>query len=205
MKGLWLKKIGMTQMFNEQGVLTPVTALAAGSIVVTDVKNMSRDGHDAIQIGVVRDRFAEEAFGDAWLSDKKKYFSIVREVAPAEGFRPLEKGALIDPSELVAQGDIVNVSGLTIGRGFQGGVKRHGFKGGRASHGDKLGRKPGSMGFMRSRGRVIKGWRMAGHMGTEKCTVRSLRVVATDGAAKVVFVKGSVPGKAGSLLLVEKV
>lgn len=205
MKGLWCKKIGMTQVFNENGVLVPVTVLEAGGAIVTDIKTIDRDGHAAIQIGIVKDRFADKPFAAEWLRDKQAYFSAVREVPLAEGFRAVEVGMAIDPLEVFTQGDYVNVSGKTIGRGFQGGVKRHGFKGGRASHGDKLGRGPGSMGFMRSRGRVIKGWRMAGHMGTELRTIRGLRVVATEAAAKVVLIKGSVPGKTGSLLLVEKV
>jgi len=111
----------------------------------------------------------------------------------------------VNPQDIVTQGDHVHVTGVTIGRGFQGGVKRHGFSGGRGSHGDNLGRKPGSMGFMRSRGRVIKGWRMAGHMGVEQCVVRNLPVVATEAEGRLLLVKGSVPGKAGSLVVIHKV
>ena len=96
------------------------------------------------------------------------------------------------------------IFGITKGRGFQGAVKRHGFSGGRASHGSKLGRKPGSLSYMRRQGRVVKGKKMPGHMGVERRVMKNLEVVKIEPEAHVVFVKGSVPGKSGSLVFVRK-
>lgn len=115
----------------------------------------------------------------------------------------MQVGNTVDASLLV-KGDSVDVFGITIGRGFQGGVKRHGFAGGPSTHGDALGRRPGSIGYMRSRGRVIKGWRMAGHMGTERRVMKNLEIIRVEPEAKVVLVKGSVPGKSGSLVYMRK-
>lgn len=201
MKGLWCKKIGMTQVFQQNGTLVPVTVLDVGKWIVTQIKTVARDGYAAVQIGCVHDAHSASPFSESWLKAKQEYFSCIREV-PVEAAVEIAVGSLVDPAAVLQDNGHVDVSGATIGRGFQGGVKRHGFKGGRGSHGDKLGRQPGSMGYMRSRGRVIKGWRMAGHMGCELRTVRGLQVISVDTANRAVLVKGSVPGKTGSLLFV---
>lgn len=207
MQGFWCKKIGMTQVFEENGVLVPVTAFEANAWIITQLKSEARDGYVAVQVGLVRPRFVQEAFAPEWLLNPTKYFSVRREV-PCEVHvaQQLELGAIVDVSAIIKQGDTVHVSGVTIGRGFQGGVKRHGFAGGRGSHGCKLGRGPGSLSFMRSRGRVIKNRRMAGHMGVEACTIRGLQVVRMQDitGAPILLVKGSAPGKAGSLLFIQK-
>ena len=204
MKGLWCKKVGMTQLFQENGKVVPVTALAVGQWRVTQIKTDARDGYNAVQIGLVRNQHLQAEFSAEWLLNKTKYFSVLREV-PANQIEAIELGSEIDPGSIIKQGDYVHLSGKTIGRGFQGGVKRHGFAGGPGSHGGKLGRKPGSMGFMRSRGRVIKGWRMAGHMGVEQRMVRNIPVIATEDNGNLLLVKGSVPGKTGSLIVLHKV
>jgi len=203
MRGIWCTKIGMTQVFKESGVLVPVTALDVGKWIVTQIKSAERDGYVAIQVGSVRKRYAEQAFAADWLQRLSRYFSVVREVA-VDSVGEYVVGGPVDVSQVVIAGDHVHVSGVTIGRGFQGGVKRHGFAGGRGSHGDTLGRKGGSMGFMRSRGRVIKGWRMAGHMGAEQRTVKNLQVIGTEAGRGVILIAGSVPGKTGTLLYVQK-
>lgn len=200
-KGIWCKKIGMTQVFQKDGILVPVTVLDASAWRVIEVKSQS------VRIGLVRSKFQEDAFSSDWLCKPHNYFQVIREVAREEGSHDehIEVGSPVTV-DLLQQGDMVAVTGMTIGRGFQGGVKRHGFTGGPATHGDNLGRKPGSMGFMRSRGRVIKNWRMAGHMGVEQCTIKGLKVIATEPhfGALTLIIKGSVPGKTGSLVFVGK-
>lgn len=200
-KGIWCKKIGMTQAFQENGILVPVTVLDASAWRVIEVKPNS------VRIGWVRSKFQDKEFSSDWLHKPHNYFQVIREVdrVSGEGDASIELGSLVTV-DLLQQGDVVSVTGMTIGRGFQGGVKRHGFRGGPATHGDNLGRKPGSIGFMRSRGRVIKNWRMAGHMGVEKCTVQGLKVIATESyfGTPALIIKGSVPGKTGSLVFVGK-
>ena len=107
-------------------------------------------------------------------------------------------------SSVLEQGKAVDVFGVSIGRGFAGGMKRHGFSGGPASHGDMLGRRPGSIGNMRTRGRVIKGKRMPGHFGVEQHVIQNLEIIKIEPQARMLLVKGSVPGKTGSLLFLKK-
>lgn len=202
--GIWGKKIGMTQVFSEKNQVVPVTLIDVSNWLVTQVKNKEHDGYSAVQLGCVRDEFAQEQFAPDWLKKPKKYFSVLREVTLNDDSHSLAVGQTADVGTILAQGDSVDVSGTTIGRGFQGVVKRYNFGGGRASHGDKLGRSPGSLSFMRRQGRVIKGKKMPGHMGVESCVVKNLQVVKVEPSAHVVFVKGSVPGKCGSLVFVRK-
>jgi len=200
-RGLWGKKIGMTQVFADNGKVVPVTVIDMAHWIVTQVKTKAHDGYDAVQIGCVKKKFEDQAFSLEWLKKTQDYFSAIKEVFVADAHE-LQVGSSIDG--LLTKGDNVDVFGITIGRGFQGGVKRHGFTGGVASHGSALGRRPGSIGFMRSRGRVIKGWNMAGHMGTERRVMKNLEVIRVEPDAKVVLVKGSVPGKSGSLVYMRK-
>lgn len=205
MQGMWGKKIGMTQLFSEANKVVPVTAVDMSCWRVVRIKTKSKDGYSAIQIGCVRDSFVEHEFSSDWLVDCRKYFSVLREVPVTNDDHGIVVGHIADIASVVNQGDTVDVSGLTIGRGFQGAVKRHGFSGGRASHGDRLGRGPGALSFMRSQGRVPKGKKMPGHMGVERCTVKNVEIVRIDPSVSVVFIKGSVPGKTGSLVFVRKV
>lgn len=202
--GLWGKKIGMTQIFSDDHKIVPVTVIDVADWFVTQVKTTSRDGYDAVQIGRVRERYSGQDFSAEWLKSSKKYFSVMKEVRFFDEVMSVEVGQVFDIASLFDKGAAVDVFGITIGRGFQGGVKRHGFKGGRASHGDTLGRGPGSIGYMRSRGRVIKGQRMAGHMGVEQRVMKNLEVIRVEPTSKIMIVKGSVPGKSGSLVFVRK-
>jgi large subunit ribosomal protein L3 len=202
--GIWGKKIGMTQVFSENNRVVPVTVIDTSHWYVTQVKNKERDGYDAVQVGNIKNAYMEQPFAVDWLKDPKKYFVSRKEIRLQEPVEGLEVGQPVDVGSLLHKGDNVDVFGITIGRGFQGGRKRHGFKGGRASHGDKLGRGPGSLSFMRSRGRVIKGQRMAGHMGVDQQVMKKLKVVQIEPGAHIVLVKGSVPGKAGSFVFVRK-
>lgn len=202
-RGLWGKKIGMTQVFSEEQKVVPVTVIDISQWFITQVKTLQNDGYDALKMGRIKDKYAAQEFSQDWLKEVSKYFSDIKEVRLDEP-TDAQVGQLSDVSTILAQGDNVDVFGITKGAGFQGGVKRHGFAGGRASHGSTLGRHPGSLSFMRSRGRVIKGKRMAGHMGTDRRMMKNLEVVKIEPEARVILVKGSVPGKSGSLVFVRK-
>ena len=202
--GLWGRKIGMTQVFSADHAVVPVTVIDTAHWVVTQVKVQARDGYDGVQFGFLRPRYQDSPFSAEWLKSPKTYFAAVREARILDASATYEVGQSVSPELVVAQGDVVDVQGVSMGRGFQGVVKRHGHKGGRASHGDKLGRGPGSLEGMRTSGRVRKGRCLPGHMGMENQTVRNLSIVAVDPAARVVLVKGSVPGKANTVVFIRK-
>ncbi len=135
----------------------------------------------------------------------QRYFSVLKEVRLTASSEGVAAGQLApDVAQLLSKGESVDIFGVSFGHGFQGAVKRHGFTGGRGSHGDKLGRGPGSIGSMHTRGRVMKGKKLPGHMGVERCVMKNLEVVKIEPSAKVLLVKGSVPGKTGSLVFVKK-
>lgn len=200
---LWGKKIGMTQVFSQNKVV-PVTAIDIGRWLVTNVKTKERDGYNAVQVGLIRDRFAEGTFAQEWLTQPKKYFYHLREIAFNGDSSTLVVGQNIGFSEIVTAGENVDVVGTTIGRGFAGVVKRHNFRGAPGSHGSNMGKRPGSSSSYRSQGKIIKGKRFPGHMGVDLQVMKNLQVVSVDKDANVVLVKGSVPGKSGSLLCIRK-
>ncbi len=204
MEGLWGKKIGMTQVFTDDGKVVPVTVIDLAHWVVTQIKTEVRDGYQAVQLGCLRKQYEGKEFSVDWLKKPDNYFSTLKEVHLVAVSSDLSVGQVVDIETLLTQGDSVDVFGVTIGRGFQGGVKRHGFAGGPATHGSCFGRAPGSIGFMRTRGRVIKGLRMAGHMGVDRTGMKNLKVIKVEPEARVVLVKGSVPGKSGSLVYMRK-
>ena len=193
----------MTQLFGANRVVVPVTALDLSDWKVIRQKTAERDGYNAVVVGLVRDAYKDEAASEAWLKEPKKYFKMIREI-PVDEEVSVTVGDTTPLEELFAEGDRVLVSGITIGKGFAGVVKRHGFAGGRASHGDTMGRRPGSIGFMATQGRVPKGKKLPGHMGTTRQTIKNLEVIKVEPSERIIFVKGSVPGKAGSLVFVQK-
>lgn len=202
--GLWGKKIGMTQVFVENKVV-PVTVIDVSNWYVTQIKTEANDGYSAVQIGVLRDRYAKSAFSADWLKKPKKYFTFLREVkVDASNDKQFVIGQQVDFHASLTQGQKVDVVGTSKGCGFAGAVKRHGFAGGRASHGSTLGKRPGSLSFMRSQGRVIKGKRLPGHMGAVTERTRQLEVVKVHNEDNLVLIKGGVPGKSGSLVFIEK-
>lgn len=201
--GLWGKKIGMTQVFAQDRVI-PVTVIDVAHWYVTNVKTVDRDGYSAVQLGHVRPRYAGQPFSQEWLSEPKKYFSALKEVRLKNATAEFTLGQLVDSAQVLTQGEAVDVFGITKGAGFAGVVKRHRFSGGRATHGSKFGRIPGSLSHYRSRGRVIKGKRMPGHMGVEKRVMQNLTVVRLQPEDNIILVKGSVPGKSGSLVFLRK-
>jgi large subunit ribosomal protein L3 len=203
MKGLWGKKIGMTQVFSDEQKVVPVTVIDLADWYITQVKTKENDGYSAVKVGNVKSKYAGQPFSSEWLREPRKYFSAFKEIPLQEESTEFIVGQLADIA-IIAKGDNVDVFGITKGAGFQGVVKRHGFAGGRASHGATFGRYPGGLSFMRSRGRVIKGKRMPGHMGTEQRVMKNLEVIKIEPDARVVLVKGSIPGKSGSLVYVRK-
>ena len=203
--GFWGKKIGMTQVFSASHKVVPVTVIDFSRWVVTQVKTQTQDGYYAVQLGCVKDRFNVADFSPEWLTQASKYFVAQKEVRlKSEVADTMHLGQTVKAADIVQSGDFVDVVGTTIGRGFQGGVKRYGFKGGRGSHGDKLGRGPGSLSHMRSQGRVIKGKRLPGHMGVDRCMIKKLEIVQIEPQGQIVLVKGSVPGKSGSFVFLKK-
>ncbi len=213
--GLWGKKIGMTQVFSDENTVVPVTVIDVADWYITQIKTVEIDGYNALQLGRVRKKYASEPFSTDWLRKPRAYFSACKEVPytpeavqAAEGEEApegIKVGQSADKIIGLEKGDFVDVFGITKGLGFQGVVKRHGFSGGPASHGSTLGRLPGSLGNQTACGRVSKGKKMPGHMGVDRVAMKNLEVIDIEPEARVVLVKGSVPGKAGSLVFVRKV
>ena len=204
--GIIGKKIGMTQLFQENGETVAVTAIQAGPSVVTQVKSRDRDGYDAIQVGFIENKVSQSQLN----SPEKGHLRDLENVRYLREFRAddissIKRGDRVDVGFL-KQGDLVNVIGLSKGRGFAGVVKRHHFAGGPKTHGQTdRHRASGSIGAGTFPGRVLKGKRMAGHMGNKRVTARNLEVVQADPERNLLLVKGAVPGANGGLLVIEKV
>ena len=199
------KKIGMTQIFNESGMVVPVTVVNIARWVVTQIKTVEKDGYSALQVGWLRQRFDTKNFSPDWLKKKKHYFSSVREIHMASPSESFAVGQEITLDNLKwSLGQKVQVTGRSKGLGFQGVTKRWCFGRGPSTHGSKFHRRPGSMGFMRSQGKVIKGKKLPGHFGNEQTTVQGLCLVQTDAQMQCVFIKGALPGKKDSVVLIKK-
>ena len=203
--GLLGKKVGMTQLFDTDGTVHPATVLKAGPCVIAQVKTAQGDGYEAVQIGLVEGRPTKE--NKATQGHFKKAgvppTRIVREVKQAAGSDPVKPGDQVNVS-IFADGERVDVIGISRGKGFQGVVKRHHFAGGRATHGSMFHRAPGSIGASSYPSRVVKGMRMGGHMGADRVTVRNVKVLRVDAENNLLLLEGSVPGGPNSILLVRK-
>ncbi|MFC2002376.1 50S ribosomal protein L3 [Chloroflexota bacterium] len=200
-QGIIGKKLGMTQVFRDNGRMEAVTAIEAGPCTVVQVKTTAKDGYNAVQFG----------FGEMKRVNSPErghfkglgQFRYLRELRLDNG-EAVETGQKVDAS-LFKTGDKVNVTGVSKGKGFAGVVKRHHFAGGPKTHGQSdRHRHPGSIGATTSPGRVFKGQRMAGHMGDNQVTVQQLEVVEADPARNLLLVKGAVPGARNGLLLIIK-
>ncbi len=196
------KKIGMTQVFDEDNRLVPVTVIEAGPCPVTQVKSTEKDGYNAVQIGFRQQK--EHRLTQAALGHLKK--AGVEPLSELQEFRTngeaeLNLGDVLTVERFEA-GQKIDVIGTSKGRGFQGVVKRYGFAGGPASHGSMFHRRGGSYGMCQWPGHVIKGKKMPGHMGDVQRTVQNLTVVKVIAEKNLILVKGSVPGSRGSLLTV---
>jgi large subunit ribosomal protein L3 len=195
------KKLGMIQVYDDKGRISAVTAIEAGPCTITQVKNNEKDGYVAVQIGFGEVKGAETA-KRGQLKGKGK-FKYLRE-SGLKGDEEVEVGQTIDAS-LFKTGDLIDVTGISKGKGFAGVVKRHHFAGGPKTHGQSdRHRAPGSVGAGTSPGRVFKGTRMAGHLGNKQVTVRKLEVYRADPERNLLLVKGAVPGGINGLLLIKK-
>jgi large subunit ribosomal protein L3 len=204
MIGLIGKKIGMTQLFSEQGNVLPVTVIQAGPCTVTEVRSSQRDGYSAVQLGFGTNK--ETRFLRPVLGQFKK-----RNLPPSRHLKefrvpdaaPYEVGQSLTVA-LFEQGEHVDVQGVTKGRGFAGVVKRHKFVAGHASHGPTAGKQPGSIGASAYPSRVIKGKRLPGRMGGVNLTTKNLVVVAVDPEQNLLMVRGAIPGPPNGLVFVKK-
>jgi len=195
------KKLGMSQIFGDDGKVAAVTAIEAGPCTVTQVKTVDKDGYNAVQLG----------FGEAkrLKSPQREHLKEAGQFRYLREFRldetkEVEVGQKIDVSQFQS-GDLVDVTGVSKGKGFAGVVKRHHFAGGPKTHGQSdRHRAPGSIGAGTSPGRVLKGQRMPGQMGNQQATVRNLEVFEADPARNLLLVKGAVPGSRNGLLLIKK-
>jgi large subunit ribosomal protein L3 len=201
--GLIGRKVGMTQIFQADGTMIPVSVVAVEPNTVTRLRTPARDGYTAVQLGVEESgKLTKPEMGQ--LKNLPKV-SVIREFRLDEdGAEAYTVGQKLDVT-LFAAGDIVNVIGVSKGKGFSGHIKRHHFKRGPKTHGSDHHRAPGSIGPGTTPGRVYKGMRMAGHMGDARATVKQLRVVQADAERNLLLVKGSVPGAPHALILVKKV
>lgn len=205
MPGLIGKKIGMTRIFNDEGVQIPVTVIEAGPCPVVNVRSEEADGYQAVQLGFgakKNKRTSKAELGHASKAGLDAAPRLMREFRFSNG-EEYEVGQQLTV-ELFEAGDRVKVTGRSKGRGFQGVVKRYGFAGRPASHGHPMSRNPGSLGPGTDPSRVIKGKKMPGRMGGDRQTIRNLQVVRVDGDRNLLFVKGGVPGARDGFVLISK-
>jgi len=198
-KAILGRKIGMTQIFNENGKVIPVTVIEAGPCTVVQVKDIENDGYQAVQLGfgeVKKNKVIkpiEGHFKKANIEPKK----VLREFRLEEITYNVGDELKAD---IFAEGEAIDVTGITKGKGFQGVIKRHGQSRGPMGHGSMYHRRPGSMGSTSTPGRVFKGKKLPGHMGVDKVTILNLEIIKVDLDKNVILVKGSVPGNKGSIL-----
>ena len=205
MPGLIGKKIGMTRIFNEDGVQVPVTVIEAGPCPVVSVRSEDSDGYKAVQLGFDAQkakRTTRAEMGHAAKAGLEAAPRLMREFRIENG-EDYEVGQQLTV-ELFEPGDRVKVTGKSKGRGFQGVVKRHGFGGRPATHGHPMSRNPGSLGPGTDPSRVIKGKKLPGRMGGARTTIRNIQIVRVDGERNLLFVKGGVPGSRDGYLLISK-
>ncbi|GFN33418.1 50S ribosomal protein L3 [Paenibacillus xylaniclasticus] len=202
MKGILGKKLGMTQVFTPEGNVIPVTVIEAGPNVVLQKKDQENDGYEAVQLGFVDKKeknATKPAIGHAKKANTapKRYIREIRGINLGE----YEVGQVIK-ADLFTEGEFVDVTGVSKGKGFQGSIKRWGQSTGPMSHGSRYHRGPGSMGSIQAN-RVPKGKHLPGHMGSETVTIQNLEVVRVDAERNVILVKGSVPGPKNALVKVK--
>jgi large subunit ribosomal protein L3 len=204
--GIIGRKVGMTQLFAQDGTVTPGTVLKAGPCVVVQAKTATTDGYEAVQLGLVEERPARERkpleghYKKAGVPPTR----VRREVKLAKGAEALKAGEQVLVNGVFNNGDRVDVIGISRGKGFQGVVRRHHFGGGAATHGSMFHRAPGSIGASSYPSRVVKGMRAAGRMGGDRVTVRNLKVVQVDAENNILVVRGAVPGAPGGYVMIRK-
>ena len=203
--GLLGKKVGMTQLLDDDGTVVPVTVIQAGPCVVVQRKTKQKDGYDAVQLGFVefvKPKRVTKPMTGHFKKSNVAPARFVREVGVQgeDGANPGDKVMV----NIFNRDELVDVVGTSKGRGFAGFVKRHHFRGGRATHGSMFHRAPGSIGSSAYPSRVLKGMRMAGHLGNARVTAQNLRVARVDQENNLLFVRGAVPGPPGGYVVVEK-
>ncbi|BAT72222.1 large subunit ribosomal protein L3 [Thermosulfidibacter takaii ABI70S6] len=204
--GLLGKKLGMTQVFKEDGTVVPVTVIQAGPCWVVQKRTPDKDGYAAVQIGMeqVKEKNVNKPMAGHFKKHNVPYLRHLKEIRlEPEDLQDVEEGQVVT-CEIFEPGEKIKVTGWTKGRGFAGVMKRHGMGGSRDSHGARYHRVVGSIGMCTFPARVHKGKRMPGHMGTNKVTVRNLEVVAVYPEKNLVLIKGAVPGYIGSLVILRK-
>jgi large subunit ribosomal protein L3 len=203
--GIIGKKVGMTQLFAADGTVSPATVVKAGPCVVAQVKTAETDGYQAVQLGLVEAKPSKENKPTAGHFKKAGVPAtrVRRELKVKAGAEAPKAGDTVNVS-IFADGERVDVIGTSRGKGFQGVVKRHHFRGGRMSHGSMFHRAPGSIGASSFPSRVVKGMRMAGHMGSDRVTVRNLKVLRVDADNNLLLLEGAVPGGPNSIVVIRK-
>jgi large subunit ribosomal protein L3 len=199
--GLIGRKVGVTQVFQGDGTMVAVSVLAIEPNTVTRLRTDARDGYTAVQLGTEESKRLNKP--DAGQLKDLPQVAKIREFR-VDSVDDYEIGQKIAIADVFADGDLVDVTGVSKGKGFAGHIKRHHFHRGPKSHGSDHHREPGSIGPGTTPGRVYKGVKMAGHMGDETATIKKLRVVRADSERNLLLVKGSLPGPRGSLILVKK-
>ena len=203
-KAILATKVGMTQIFNEDGVLTPVTVLQAGPVVVTQVKTVENDGYSAVQVGFVdkREKLVNKPLKGHFDKAGVSYKRYIREFR-LEDAESYALGQEIK-ADIFAAGEKIDATAISKGKGFQGAIKRHGQSRGPMAHGSKFHRHAGSNGSSSDPSHVFKGKKMPGHMGHVQVTVQNLEVVRVDAENNLLLVKGSVPGPKKSLITIRE-
>lgn len=203
-KGILGKKLGMTQIFTEDGTRIPVTVVQAGPCIVTQKKRQDVDGYSAVQIGfesVDASSVNKPLLGHCTKSGHG-VFRHLKEIKLANA-DDLNLGDTLTVEQFLP-GDYVDVTGTSIGKGFQGVIKRWNFKGGRASHGSRFHRAPGSIGASATPSRVFKNKKMPGQMGNEKVTIQGLQIVRVDSADNLLLIKGAIPGHKNNIVIIKQ-
>lgn len=200
-KAILAKKVGMTQIFNEAGELVPVTVLQAGPCVVTQVKTIENDGYEAVQVGFedIREKLVNKPVKGMFDKAGVSYKRYVREFK-LEGEYSVKDEIKVDVFEA---GDKIDATAIAKGKGFQGAIKRHGQSRGPMGHGSKFHRAVGSLSSATTPGKVKKGKKMAGHMGSVKVTIQNLEVVRADADKNLLLIKGAVPGPKNAVLVIK--
>lgn len=205
MLGIIGRKVGMTQVFQDDGTMVAVSVLAIEPNTVTRLRTPERDGYTAIQLGAETARKLNKPDAGQLKDLPKAAQSIkTKREFRVDDLTGYELGQTVSIADLFAAGDDVDVTGVSKGKGFAGHIKRHNFHRGPKTHGSDHHREPGSIGPGTTPGRVYRGLKMAGHMGDERVTIKKVRVVRTDPDRNLLLVKGSLPGARGSLILVKK-
>ncbi len=198
------KKVGMTQIFNDDGLLIPVSVIEAGPCTVVQKKSMENDGYESIKVGFadVKEKNLSKPEKGIFSKVKVQPKKYLREFRLSD-VQNYEVGQNIKVGDMFQNGDKIDVSGISKGKGFQGTIKRFGQSGGKETHGSMYHRRVGSMSANTNPARVFKGKKLPGHMGVDKVTVQNLEVVRVDDERNLLLVKGAVPGPKGGLLVIK--